>query len=113
MRTERIEEDDFLAVAAALRTETNNHVLEVCAVLNRLPNSIGGHDREFIDEVDSMMDDLFRTRRLMCPGHRWLNEPVPSIRTHLTALFDKGHIRRDPISGAWTMKDVTSYFVIV
>jgi hypothetical protein len=44
----------------------------------------GALDAELIDHVDAVMDELFRAGRLTCPGHRWLSEPVPSIRHHLT-----------------------------
>ena len=104
----------FLAAAAALRSETGDPVLEICAVLDRLPSSavLGVADAELIDHVDAVMDELFRADRLTCPGHRWLSEPVPSIRHHLTALFEQGHVRRDP-GGRWGYKGVTSYFVLV
>jgi DNA-binding transcriptional ArsR family regulator len=104
----------FLAAAAALRSETGSHELEICAVLDRLPSSavLGAADAELIDHVDAVMDALFRAGRLTCPGHRWLSEPVSSIRHHLTALFEQGHVRRDP-GGRWGYQGVTSYFVLV
>lgn len=113
MRTENIAAD-FLAVSSALQAETGNPVLEICAVLDRLPSASfsGVCDGQLVDEVDSVMDELYRRGRLSCPGHRWLSDAVPSIRNHLKVLFDKGHVYRDPGTGGWAWKGVTCLFVI-
>jgi hypothetical protein len=101
-------EAEFLVAASA--QAASGDILEMCAVLNRLPSD-GVSDRELIDAIDSTMEVLFQTKRLTCPGHRWLTYPISSIRGHLTKLFDDGYIRRDA-EGRWAWRDVTSYFVI-
>jgi hypothetical protein len=64
-----------------------------------------------IDEVDALMDDLYRQGELVCPGHRWLSGPPPtSIRNHLVHLHGRGSVYRDVATGEWRWVDLTSYF---
>jgi hypothetical protein len=107
-------EVDFLATCRASALDAGDPVLQICKVLNRLPAAAfePGHDAELIDQIDALMDDLFKRGRLACPGHRWSSEPVASIRHQLTGLFQSGHVRRDA-GGRWMWERYNCYFVIV
>ena len=83
-------------------------------MLNRLPPEfLRGPDDRVIDVVDALMDELYRHGRLICPGHRWLSRPLPSIREHLVRLHAAGHLFRDAASGAWAWSGCTSFFKVV
>lgn len=103
---------EFMAAAAA--EQESGSVAEISAVLNRLPREIlaGPADR-VVDAVDAVMDELYRQRRLHCPGHRWLSgPPPPTIREHLVRLHAEGNLLRDEVTGIWTWSRVTSYFTV-
>ncbi|WP_128376476.1 hypothetical protein [Streptomyces cavernae] len=103
----------FIAATVAEQEHTGG-VVEICAVLNRLPpRLLRGSDKQVIDEVDALMDDLYQQGELTCPGHRWLSGPPPaSIRGHLVRLHEHGKIYRDAASRDWKWDDLTSYFAM-
>jgi len=102
---------EFIAATVAEQEYTGGPV-EICAVLNRLPRGLlSGPDDQVIDEVDALIDDLYRQGELVCPGHRWLSGPPPtSIRDHLVRLHAHGNVQRDAATGEWTWVDFTSFF---
>jgi hypothetical protein len=102
---------EFIAATVAEQEFTGGPV-EICAVLNRLPRELmSGPSDQVVDEVDAVMDDLYRQGELVCPGHRWLSGPPPtSIRHHLVSLHGHGSVQRDAATGQWWWVDLTSYF---
>jgi predicted HAD superfamily Cof-like phosphohydrolase len=59
---------EFIAAAVAEQEYTGGSV-EICAVLNRLPDGfLSGTDDQLIDAVDALMDDLYRQGELVCQG---------------------------------------------
>jgi hypothetical protein len=104
---------EFVAATVAEQAYTGGAV-EICAVLNRLsPGLLSGPDDRVIDEVDALMDELYRDNELFCPGHRWLSGPRPvSIRGHLVNLHTGGKVGRDAVTGEWRWFEVTSYFYL-
>jgi hypothetical protein len=104
---------EFVTAVVAEQEYTGGPV-EICAVLNRMPRELlSGPDNRVIDEVDALMDELYRQRELTCPGHRWLSGPPPaSIRDHLVHLHARGNIKRNAASGEWNWVDLTSYFAM-
>lgn len=102
---------EFIAATVAEQEYTGGPV-EICAVLNRLPHGLlSGPDDQVIDEVDALMDNLYRQGELVCPGHRWLSGPPPtSIRDHLVRLYARGNVHRDTATGEWRWVDLTSFF---
>lgn len=99
---------EFIAATVAEQEYTGGPV-EICAVLNRLPPELlNGPDDQVIDEVDALMDDLYRQGELVCPGHRWLSGPPPSsIRDHLVRLHARGNVHRDAATGEWRWVELT------
>jgi hypothetical protein len=98
-------------IAAATAVQAPGQPAEISAVLNRMPGDLlDGPDDRVVDAVDAAMDDLYREGLLVCPGHRWLPGPPPSIRGHLVGLHDRGHLLRDPQTRTWSYSGVTSYF---
>ncbi|GAA0547463.1 hypothetical protein GCM10009546_06920 [Actinomadura livida] len=101
---------EFIAATIAEQHHTSGPA-EICAVLNRLPPTLlTAPDAQVIDQVDALMDDLYRQGALTCPGHRWLTTPPPTIHNHLLNLHTQGHIHRHAATGEWRWNDVTSHF---
>ena len=87
--------------AAVAEQEYIGGSVEICAVLNGLPRALlGGPAGQVIDEVDALMDDLYRQGELVCPAHRWLSGPRPtSIRDPVVRLHARGNVDRDSATG--------------
>lgn len=102
---------EFIAAVVAEQDHTGG-LAEICAVLNRLPRELlTGPDHQVIDEVDALMDDLYRDGELVCPGHRWLSGPRPvSIRGCLVRLHADGNVGHDVATAAWWWAELTSFF---
>ncbi|MCC6873580.1 MAG: hypothetical protein IT378_04655 [Sandaracinaceae bacterium] len=99
----------FLRIS--LELQRRGGPVDITEVLDALPaEHARGEDAAVIAAIDAIMDDLYQERRLTCPGHKWLSEPLPSIEGHLVRLFELGHVRRDR-SGRWERRELTSYFV--